>query len=110
MRRGTVSRVISGSPKVSDRSRAAAEQAIAELGHVPDRAAPSLATRRTDAVALAVPDAEHRLFSEPYLSGIIRGVSAGLTAAGMQLLPVLTGNERGAGSGAPLSLWERSHA
>ncbi|MFH9082931.1 LacI family DNA-binding transcriptional regulator [Streptomyces sp. NPDC017673] len=91
--RATVSRVINGSPKVSARSRAAVEQAIAELGYVPNRAARSLATRRTDAVALVVPDAETRLFSEPYFSGIIRGVSTGLAGAGMQLLLVLTGDE-----------------
>lgn len=90
--RATVSRVINGSPKVSARSRAAVEQAIAELGYVPNRAARSLATRRTDAVALVVPDAETRLFSEPYFSGIIRGVSTGLAGAGMQLLLVLTGD------------------
>ncbi|MEU6601092.1 LacI family DNA-binding transcriptional regulator [Streptomyces flaveolus] len=92
--RGTVSRVINGSPKVSARSRAAVEQAIAELGYVPNRAARSLATRRTDAVALVVPDAENRLFSEPYFSGIIRGVSTGIAGAGMQLLLVLTGNDK----------------
>ncbi|WP_308290660.1 LacI family DNA-binding transcriptional regulator [Streptomyces cellostaticus] len=39
--RGTVSRVLNGSPRVSDRSRAAVEKAIAELGYVPDRAARS---------------------------------------------------------------------
>ncbi|MGW0082350.1 LacI family DNA-binding transcriptional regulator [Streptomyces sp. NPDC003393] len=87
--RGTVSRVINGSPKVSDRSRAAVEQAIAELGYVPNRAARALVTRRTDSIALVVPDAETRLFSEPYFSEIIRGVSAGLAGAGMQLLLVL---------------------
>src|SRR5690349_12192042 len=87
--RGTASRVINGSPKVSARSRAAVEQAIAELGYVPNRAARSLVTRRTDSVALVVPDAETRLFSEPYFSEIIRGVSAGLAGAGMQLLLVL---------------------
>ncbi|MEU5091565.1 LacI family DNA-binding transcriptional regulator [Streptomyces sp. NPDC021356] len=92
--RGTVSRVINGSPKVSDRSRAAVEQAIAELGYVPNRAARSLVTRRTDSVALVVPEAETRLFSEPYFSGIIRGVSTGLASAGMQLLLVLARDEK----------------
>ncbi|WP_086731093.1 LacI family DNA-binding transcriptional regulator [Streptomyces carpinensis] len=91
--RGTVSRVINGSPKVSARSRAAVEQAIDELGYVPNRAARSLVTRRTDSVALVVPDAENRLFSEPYFSEIIRGVSAGLAGAGMQLLLVLARDE-----------------
>ncbi|MEW2254749.1 LacI family DNA-binding transcriptional regulator [Streptomyces sp. NPDC047869] len=92
--RGTVSRVLNGSPKVSDRSRAAVEKAIAELGYVPNRAARSLATRRTDAVALVVPEAESRLFAEPYFSGIIRGASARLTQAGMQLLLVLARDGR----------------
>ncbi|MEW2293547.1 LacI family DNA-binding transcriptional regulator [Streptomyces sp. NPDC006743] len=92
--RGTVSRVINGSPKVSDRSRAAVEKAIADLGYVPNRAARSLVTRRTDSVALVVPEAEARLFSEPYFSGIIRGVSTGLASAGMQLLLVLARDEK----------------
>ncbi|MET9825157.1 LacI family DNA-binding transcriptional regulator [Streptomyces sp. NPDC006349] len=92
--RGTVSRVINGSPQVSDRSRAAVEQAIAELGYVPNRAARSLVTRRTESVALVVPDAQTRLFSEPYFSGIIRGVSAGLASAGMQLLLVLVRDQQ----------------
>jgi len=92
--RGTVSRVINGSPKVSPRSRAAVERAIAELGYVPNRAARSLVTRRTDSVALVVPEAESRLFAEPYFSGIIRGVSAGLADSGMQLLLVLARDEK----------------
>ncbi|KUJ43670.1 HTH-type transcriptional repressor CytR [Streptomyces sp. MBT84] len=91
--RGTVSRVINGSPKVSAHSRAAVEQAIAELGYVPNRAARSLVTRRTDSVALVVPESETRLFSEPYFSAIIRGVSSGLSGAGMQLLLVLVRDE-----------------
>lgn len=92
--RGTVSRVINGSPKVSDRSRAAVQRAIDELGYIPNRAARSLVTQRTDSVALVVPEAQNRLFSEPYFSGIIRGVSAGLAGAGMQLLLVLVRDEK----------------
>ncbi|MQY39893.1 HTH-type transcriptional regulator DegA [Streptomyces sp. RB17] len=87
--RGTVSRVINRSPKVSERSRAAVERAIDELGYVPNLAARSLVTRRTHSVALVVPEAETRLFSEPYFSTIIRGVSSRLSTAGMQLLLVL---------------------
>lgn len=92
--RGTVSRVINGSPKVSDHARAAVERAIDELGYVPNPAARSLATRRTDSVAVVVPEGEDRLFSEPYFSGIIRGVSAQLASAQMQLLLVLTPDEK----------------
>ncbi|WP_431964280.1 LacI family DNA-binding transcriptional regulator [Actinacidiphila sp. bgisy160] len=91
--RGTVSRVINGSPQVSDRSRAAVQRAIAELGYIPNRTARSLVTRRTDSVALVVPETETRLFSEPYFSAIIRGVTSGLAGTDMQLLLLLVRDE-----------------
>ncbi|PYC67414.1 LacI family transcriptional regulator [Streptomyces tateyamensis] len=92
--RGTVSRVINGSPRVSEKAKAAVEQAVAELGYVPNRAARTLVTSRTDAIALVVPEAETRLFSEPYFSDIISGVSAELADGDMQLLLVLVRNQR----------------
>lgn len=90
--RGTVSRVVNGSPRVSERARAAVQAAIAELGYVPNRAARSLVTRRTDSVALVVPEGETRLFSEPYFSDIIRGVAAAVADTNMQLLLILVRN------------------
>jgi DNA-binding LacI/PurR family transcriptional regulator len=87
--RGTVSRVINGSPRVSDRAKAAVSRAIAELGYVPNRAARALAGARTDAVALVIPETEARLFAEPYFLDIIRGVSAELADADKQLLLTL---------------------
>jgi DNA-binding LacI/PurR family transcriptional regulator len=87
--RGTVSRVINGSPRVSDRTRAAVEAAVAELGYVPNGAARALAAGNSDAVALVVPETETRLFAEPYFSGILRGVSAELADSEMQLLLTL---------------------
>ncbi|MBQ0983607.1 LacI family DNA-binding transcriptional regulator [Streptomyces sp. F63] len=87
--RGTVSRVINGSPRVSDRTRTAVEHAIAELGYVPNRAARALAANRTDAVALVIPETETRLFAEPYFSDIIRGISTELAETEIQLLLTL---------------------
>ncbi|WP_329256688.1 LacI family transcriptional regulator [Actinoallomurus sp. NBC_01490] len=84
--RGTVSRVVNGSPKVSPAAREAVLQAIEELGYVPNRAARTLVTRRTDTVALFVSESEERVFGEPYFAGIIRGISAGLSGTGLQLL------------------------
>jgi DNA-binding LacI/PurR family transcriptional regulator len=83
--RGTVSRVINGSPQVSPGARTAVERAIAELGYVPNRAARSLVTRRTDSVALVVSESEARFFGEPFFAGIIRGISAGLAETPFQL-------------------------
>ncbi|MZE78848.1 LacI family DNA-binding transcriptional regulator [Streptomyces xinghaiensis] len=87
--RGTVSRVINGSLRVSDQTKAAVEQAVAELGYVPNRAARALAGHRTDAIALVVPEAETKLFAEPYFSDIVRGVGAELAETEMQLLLTL---------------------
>ncbi|MBW8482272.1 LacI family DNA-binding transcriptional regulator [Actinomadura parmotrematis] len=87
--RGTVSRVINGSPRVSEQAREAVHAAIAELGYVPNRAARSLVTRRTDTVALVIAESEQRLFGEPYFAGIIRGISTGLGGTAFQLLLAL---------------------
>ncbi|MER5376344.1 LacI family DNA-binding transcriptional regulator [Streptomyces sp. NPDC002553] len=92
--RGTVSRVINGSPRVSDATRAAVEAAVAELGYVPNTAARALAANRTDAIALVVPEPETRFFSEPYFSDIVRGVGAELSDTEMQLLLIFAGSDR----------------
>jgi DNA-binding LacI/PurR family transcriptional regulator len=83
--RGTVSRVVNGSPQVSPRARARVEEAIAELGYVPNRAARALVTQRTDSVALVVSESEERLFGEPFFAGIVRGISSGLADTPLQL-------------------------
>ncbi|MFC8421486.1 LacI family DNA-binding transcriptional regulator [Streptomyces sp. NPDC057236] len=92
--RGTVSRVINGSPRVSDATRAAVEAAVAELGYVPNTAARALAANRTDAIALVVPEPETRFFAEPYFSDMLRGVGAALSDSPMQLLLIFAGSDR----------------
>ncbi|MDF4249047.1 LacI family DNA-binding transcriptional regulator [Streptomyces sp. WMMB303] len=93
--RGTASRVINGSPRVSERTRSAVQAAVAELGYVPNRAARALAAGSMDAIALVVPEQENRLFAEPYFSEILRGVSAELGDTDMQLLLTLIRDQRG---------------
>jgi len=83
--RGTVSRVVNGSPQVSASAKAAVEQAIQELGYVPNRAARALVTQRTDSVALVVSESEERVFGEPFFAGIIRGISSMLLETPLQL-------------------------
>lgn len=83
--RGTVSRVVNGSNQVSEAARAAVLQAIDELGYVPSRAARSLVTRRTDSIALVIPEPGDRLFAEPYFAGIVRGISQALADTSLQM-------------------------
>jgi len=84
--RATVSRVVNGSPRVSAEARVQVERAVAKLGYVPNRAARSLVTRRTDSIALIVAEPESRFFSEPFFAGVVRGVSAALVETDVQLV------------------------
>ncbi len=52
---------------------------------MPNRAARSLVTQRTDSVALVVPESGERVFAEPYFAGIVRGISAALADTQLQL-------------------------
>ncbi|MFE3250133.1 LacI family DNA-binding transcriptional regulator [Streptomyces sp. NPDC059209] len=92
--RGTVSRVVNGAPGVSAKARAAVETAITELNYIPNPAARSLVTSRTDCVALVIPESESRLAAEPYFSAVIRGVSTELADTEMQLLLILVRDRR----------------
>lgn len=83
--RGTVSRVVNGSPQVSDEARDAVRRAIDELGYVPNRAARALVTQRTDSVALVVSESEERVFGEPFFAGVVRGISSVLAETPLQL-------------------------
>jgi DNA-binding LacI/PurR family transcriptional regulator len=92
--RGTVSRVVNKSPRVRESTRLVVEQAIAELGYVPNRAARALAGNRTDAIALVIPEHQRRLFAEPYFSDLIHGVGDELADSEMQLLLTFVRTDR----------------
>ncbi len=76
--RATVSRVINDSPRVSPEAKAAVERSIETLGYVPNRAARSLVTKRTDSIALVIAERESRLFADPVLAGMVSGIAAEL--------------------------------
>jgi DNA-binding LacI/PurR family transcriptional regulator len=71
----------------------AVRRAVDELGYVPNLAARSLVTHRTDSIALVVSEPPTRVFSDdPFFSGIIRGVSQELEAADKQMVLMLAGS------------------
>lgn len=78
--RSTVSRVVNSSPRVTADAIAAVTRAIDELGYVPNRAARSLASRRTLTIALVIPENTARFFADPYFSSVIQGIAARLSA------------------------------
>jgi DNA-binding LacI/PurR family transcriptional regulator len=87
--RATVSRVVNGSDRVTPDTRRAVEKAIRRLGYVPNRAARSLVTRRTDSVGLVIPEPTTKLFGDPFFPQLIRGINAVLGEAD-QVLVLLT--------------------
>jgi DNA-binding LacI/PurR family transcriptional regulator len=85
----TVSRVINGSAPVTPPVRGAVEAAIERLGYVPNRAARSLVTRRTDSIGLVVREPVGFGIADPYLSSIVVAASQSLVGTGVQLVVML---------------------
>jgi len=84
--RATVSRVVNGSPKVSAEVQAAVTKAIGELGYVPNRAARTLVTRRTDTIVLIMHERTDTVFEDPFFANVLRGVNAALSSTDLQLV------------------------
>jgi DNA-binding LacI/PurR family transcriptional regulator len=74
--RSTVSRVVNGSTAVSPGALESVKRAIAELNYVPNRAARSLASRQTHAIALVVPEDTTRFFGDPFFAAIVSGINS----------------------------------
>ncbi|WP_404474564.1 LacI family DNA-binding transcriptional regulator [Microbacterium aerolatum] len=79
--RSTVSRVVNGSTAVSPEALKAVQAAIAELNYVPNRAARSLASRQTNAIALIVPEDTTRFFGDPFFAAIVAGITGALAGS-----------------------------
>lgn len=88
--RATVSRVVNGSPHVSDAVRRAVESAVDDMGYAPNRAARSLAGHRSETVALVVSEPSVRLFADPFFAGTALGITRALGATHYQLVLIMT--------------------
>jgi DNA-binding LacI/PurR family transcriptional regulator len=95
--RSTVSRVLNGVATVDPKMRRAVDEAVRATGYVPNLAARSLVTRRTNSVALVIAEpasgsagAEflQRIFSDPYFGRVTAGAQQVLRATGVHLVVV----------------------
>lgn len=84
--RATASRVFTASPRVSTQARRAVERAAEKLGYVPNRAARSLVTGRTDSIGLVIPEPTAFLFGDPFFPRLVRGISEVLSRRLLQLV------------------------
>src|SRR5262245_16957358 len=78
---GTVSRVMNGAENVTPETRVKVDQAIAKLGYEPNFQARSLRNKRTDTIALALPE-----LSNYYWTTVARGVQDASQAKGYHVL------------------------
>ena len=88
--RSTASRALNGGKRVSAAAQAAVDAAIAQLNYTPNRAARSLVTRRTDSIALVIPEPDERVLTDPFFSGTLNGLSSALAGSDLQLVLIIS--------------------
>jgi DNA-binding LacI/PurR family transcriptional regulator len=82
----TVSRVVNGNPRVNLTTRRQVERTIERLGFVPNSAARTLVTRRSDSIGVLIPEPTSRVFGDPFFAQVLRGVSSALNARRQKLV------------------------
>jgi LacI family transcriptional regulator len=88
----TVSRVLNGTARVSEKTRAKVRRAMDELGYQPNASARGLAANTTSTIALVFPK-----LSGPFFSELIRGAEIAASDSGYHLLIYgASGDELGA--------------
>ncbi|MBE5786015.1 MAG: LacI family transcriptional regulator [Clostridiales bacterium] len=82
----TVSRVLSGSPRISAETTARVKQAVKELGYRPNLLARSLVERTSNIIAAVLPASPSTLFSEPFFFDVLRGIGEYAAQEGYHLM------------------------
>ncbi|MEU8144878.1 GH1 family beta-glucosidase [Nonomuraea sp. NPDC048901] len=85
--RATASRVMNGEASVSSEARASVLRAVQELGYVPNAAARSLVTRRTESIALVL--SAPRPGGEALTAAVVQYVTSVLEGAGKRITLML---------------------
>ena len=93
--RSTVSRVVNGSTAVSPTALEAVQRAIAQLNYVPNRAARSLASRQTLAIALVVPEDTTRFFGDPFFASVVSGINDRMNGSDYVLNLIIANDDPG---------------
>ncbi|GGL06848.1 hypothetical protein Sme01_67230 [Sphaerisporangium melleum] len=89
--RSTVSRVINGQATVSPQFRETVMHVVNELGYVPNSAARTLVTQRTDTIGLVVPGTPGGA-DDPAFAAVVQAAGHALEAAGKRVMLMLGGS------------------
>ena len=84
--RSTVSRVINADPNVGERTRKKVQEVIQNLNFQPNMAARGLAAGSTKVIGLVIPVGVSSIFSDPYFSLVIQGVSSACNHLGYSIM------------------------
>lgn len=84
--RATVSRVVNGATLVAPATVTSVQAAIHDLDYRPNRAARALVTRRTGVVAVVVPEANERVFNDPFFPQAYHGALQGFSNSDVQVV------------------------
>ncbi|MGV8846536.1 LacI family DNA-binding transcriptional regulator [Tessaracoccus sp.] len=87
--RATVSRVVNGTPTVDPRVAVVVQESIDALNYVPNSAARSLARRRTQSIALVVPESAAKVFADPFFASVVQGIARHLAPTDYTLTMII---------------------
>lgn len=90
--RGTVSRVLNGGHYVSADAFDRVSRAMKQTGYVTNHSARALATGRTNAVGLVIPEAQDRLFEDPTFNVLLRAATQTLIESDVAMVLLLAGS------------------
>ena len=96
--RATVSRVVRHDPGVATETAAKVGAAVSKLGYVPNASARSLATGRSNTLAMVVPEPDGMVFSDPFFGLAVAGINDGMAGTDMQLVMVFASHPDRSGS------------
>lgn len=103
--RAAVSYALNGQPGVSETTRSRVHALAVELGWQPSVSARSLSRSRADAIGLVLARPAEEVGSEPYYIGLLAGIEAATSAAGVALVLRFVPDQR-----AEIDAYRRWHA
>ncbi|MGJ9426417.1 LacI family DNA-binding transcriptional regulator [Nesterenkonia halotolerans] len=92
--RATVSRVVNETPSVDPELVRTVQKAISELNYIPNRVARSLASRRTNSIAVVVPESTSKVFADPFFASVVEGIALHLRETDYTLNMVIASESR----------------
>ena len=82
----TVSKVLSNTPYVAEKTRARVISVIDELGYKPNLAARGLSSGRTHIIAVVFPYVYEAFFTDPFVMLLLQGIESEITVRGYNML------------------------